>query len=161
MILIWVPSALPRGNTSTFAEKNPSAASSNTCNRHSYRTFGGHFQQLPVLLDDSCRSCKRTSRLEQILFKNWRVNHVPMRNEYVILFWILSEMQSPYLCLLVLHPKYKLTYFQSKKWPQEWIDAARTVLREQWSTNYKPSSSDEPATQSSTSSVSCKLYDIH
>lgn len=65
------------------------------------------------------------------------------------------------LRLLVLHPKYKLSYFQLKKWPQAWVDTAREVLHEHWSTNYKPSGSDEPATQSSTSSVRCELYFIY
>ena len=38
----------------------------------------------------------------------------------------------------MLHPKYKLSYFRSKNWPEEWVDAARTVLREQGSAYYKP-----------------------
>jgi len=54
---------------------------------------------------------------------------------------------------VVLHPKYKLTYFQSKKWPEEWVDAARLVLREQWMTYYKPSDSEELGSQSSTSNA--------
>jgi len=55
----------------------------------------------------------------------------------------------------VLHPKYKLSYFRSKNWPEEWIDAARAVLREQWSSYYKPHNDSEldPSSQLSSSSV--------
>ena len=54
---------------------------------------------------------------------------------------------SSFLCIfhivrLVLNPKYKLKYFESKNWPQIWVDAALEVLRDQWETNYKPSVSD-------------------
>ena len=54
----------------------------------------------------------------------------------------------------MLHPKYKLSYFRAKKWPEEWVKAAKTVLREQWLTNYNANNSSEPSSQSS-SSVSC------
>ena len=61
--------------------------------------------------------------------------------------------------LLVLHPRYKLSYFRSKNWPEEWIDAARTVLWEQWSSYYKPRNDSEldPSSQSSSSTSVCFL----
>ena len=55
------------------------------------------------------------------------------------------------LNFIVLHPKYKLTYFRSKKWPEKWVNAARVVLQEQWTTYYKPSDSEEPGSQCSAS----------
>ena len=58
------------------------------------------------------------------------------------------------LDFIVLHPKYKLTYFRSKKWPDAWVNAARLVLREQWMTYYKPSNSEEPRSDESQSSAS-------
>ena len=58
------------------------------------------------------------------------------------------------LNFIVLHPKYKLTYFWSKKWPDELVNAARLVLREQWTTYYKPSDSEEPGSNGSQSSAS-------
>ena len=58
------------------------------------------------------------------------------------------------LNLIVLHTKYKLTYFRSKKWPDEWVNAARLVLWEQWTTYYKPSDSEEPGSDGSQSSAS-------
>jgi hypothetical protein len=38
----------------------------------------------------------------------------------------------------VLHPKYKLAYFQKAQWEQEWIDTAKDMLRDEWETTYKP-----------------------
>jgi hypothetical protein len=43
---------------------------------------------------------------------------------------------------LVLHPRYKSTYFQKAGWPREWIRMAEDILRKEWETNYKPSISD-------------------
>ena len=47
----------------------------------------------------------------------------------------------------MLHPKYKLSYFWKKKWSEDWVDTAHTVLREQWNTYYKPrnDSNTEPS----------------
>ena len=60
----------------------------------------------------------------------------------------------------MLHPKYKLSYFWLKNWPEEWVDAAHTVLREQWSSYYKPHNDSEldPSSQSSSSTLVCFLY---
>ncbi len=48
--------------------------------------------------------------------------------------------------LAVMHPGYKLQYFRSQNWLQDWIDEAIVVLCEEWN-DYKPQS----ATPSSTS----------
>jgi hypothetical protein len=45
------------------------------------------------------------------------------------------------ISLPVLNPKYKLSYFRTKDWEEEWIDAALKVLHDQWTTYYKPSQS--------------------
>jgi hypothetical protein len=37
-----------------------------------------------------------------------------------------------------LHPKYKLAYFQSHQWEPEWIDTARSLIQDVWTTVYKP-----------------------
>jgi hypothetical protein len=39
---------------------------------------------------------------------------------------------------VVLHPRYKLAYFRDAQWPQQWIDAAEKIVREQWEEHYKP-----------------------
>jgi hypothetical protein len=41
---------------------------------------------------------------------------------------------------LVLHPRYKSTYFIKAKWPQNWISTAEDLLREHWEKDYKPTS---------------------
>lgn len=41
-------------------------------------------------------------------------------------------------CDIVLHPKFKLTYFNKENWESEWIDTARQLLREEWNKYYKP-----------------------
>ncbi len=38
-----------------------------------------------------------------------------------------------------MHPGYKLQYFHSQNWLQDWIDEAILVLREEWN-DYKPQS---------------------
>lgn len=43
-----------------------------------------------------------------------------------------------YRCAMILHPRYKLTYFREAKWPSEWIDAAVSIVREQWEDHYRP-----------------------
>jgi hypothetical protein len=39
--------------------------------------------------------------------------------------------------LVVLHPAYKLSYFQKRKWPEDWIQTALELVRTEWSDNYK------------------------
>lgn len=39
---------------------------------------------------------------------------------------------------IVLHPKYKLTYFANANWESTWIETARQLLREEWERYYKP-----------------------
>jgi hypothetical protein len=43
---------------------------------------------------------------------------------------------------LVLHPRYKTSYFVRAKWPREWITTAEQILREQWEMHYKPAAQD-------------------
>ena len=66
----------------------------------------------------------------------------------------ISQISPLIILTLVLNPKYKLTYFRAKKWPQDWIDAALTVLRDHWTTYYKPSGSQTQVVQSARESVS-------
>ena len=37
---------------------------------------------------------------------------------------------------LVLHPKYKLKYFNKQGWDKEWIDTAEEIVREEFRKNY-------------------------
>lgn len=47
-------------------------------------------------------------------------------------------MCSTLISLLVLHPAFKLTYFRKRRWPEEWIEAATNLVKEEWTKNYKP-----------------------
>ncbi|THU77328.1 hypothetical protein K435DRAFT_585826, partial [Dendrothele bispora CBS 962.96] len=38
----------------------------------------------------------------------------------------------------VLHPRYKLAYFQQEHWPKKWLDSARHIIRETYDENYAP-----------------------
>jgi hypothetical protein len=55
------------------------------------------------------------------------------------MFLTKQHLLSNLISLLVLNPKYKLSYFRAKDWEEEWIDAALKVLRDQWMTYYKHS----------------------
>ena len=51
-------------------------------------------------------------------------------------------MLSLFLCSLlnfgpVLHPKYKLKYFERANWEPEWIDTAEELLRSQFNQSYR------------------------
>lgn len=48
---------------------------------------------------------------------------------------------------LVLHPRYKSSYFHKAAWPREWITTAEKILRAEWDTNYKPKTieADDPS----------------
>lgn len=39
---------------------------------------------------------------------------------------------------VVLHPKFKMTYFNKENWQPDWIDTARQLLRDEWNKYYKP-----------------------
>ena len=54
---------------------------------------------------------------------------------------------------LVLNPQYKQSYFRNQKWPAEWIKTAEDILRDHWTTYYKPQIEATPAKSSSVSSL--------
>ena len=47
------------------------------------------------------------------------------------------SVSADHVLFVVLHPRYKTTYFIKAKWPQEWITTAEELLREQWAKYYK------------------------
>jgi len=51
--------------------------------------------------------------------------------EYSLSCWL-------WLHKLVLHPRYKSSYFHKAGWPREWITMAEDLLRNEWNANYKP-----------------------
>ncbi|TFK79869.1 hypothetical protein K466DRAFT_579083 [Polyporus arcularius HHB13444] len=46
-----------------------------------------------------------------------------------------------YRCAMIMHPRYKLAYFRTEGWLQDWIDTALDIVRREWD-RYKPSSSE-------------------
>ncbi|KAI1785793.1 hypothetical protein LXA43DRAFT_836592, partial [Ganoderma leucocontextum] len=48
----------------------------------------------------------------------------------------LSDLSATYRIAMILHPQYKLRYFEDAGWPKHWIDNAREMLEEQYSANY-------------------------
>ncbi|TDL15562.1 hypothetical protein BD410DRAFT_732577 [Rickenella mellea] len=39
---------------------------------------------------------------------------------------------------IVLHPRYKTSYFIKHGWPADWVQTAVDLLRAEWEKNYKP-----------------------
>jgi len=68
-----------------------------------------------------------------------------------LIFQVLTDYS------LVFNPKYKLSYFHAKKWPEEWIDGALSVLWEHWVNNYKPFNTQEATTKSACCIVWCNM----
>ncbi|KAF9235064.1 hypothetical protein BU15DRAFT_50510 [Melanogaster broomeanus] len=42
----------------------------------------------------------------------------------------------------VLHPRHKLTYFKNARWPDNWIQTAETIVRDEFARSYQPSDLD-------------------
>ncbi|KLO09608.1 hypothetical protein SCHPADRAFT_833804, partial [Schizopora paradoxa] len=42
-----------------------------------------------------------------------------------------------YRMAMMLHPRYKTSYFEQEKWEKEWVDTAKDILMNQWETYYK------------------------
>ena len=55
-----------------------------------------------------------------------------VRHQTIFLRFIISIK-----VYLVLHLRYKLQYFEPKRWPQDWIDTARLMAKEVWEKSYK------------------------
>nr|VWO98345.1 PPM-type phosphatase domain-containing protein [Ganoderma boninense] len=39
---------------------------------------------------------------------------------------------------MILHPRYKTSYFCTQEWPEEWISEAVDIIRGEWTSRYKP-----------------------
>jgi hypothetical protein len=61
---------------------------------------------------------------------------------------------------LVLHPRYKSSYFLKAGWPRDWIDEAEKITREEWKANYQPTTNPgiPIANNSETSSAVSPLF---
>ncbi|KAE9404172.1 hypothetical protein BT96DRAFT_813986, partial [Gymnopus androsaceus JB14] len=53
-------------------------------------------------------------------------------------------------CWLFLHPSFKLEYFKTLQWPQEWINDAINVTQKAWTTRFKPTQTSSDTKSSAT-----------
>jgi hAT family C-terminal dimerisation region len=66
-------------------------------------------------------------------------------------YYSLTDASNAYRIAMVLHPGVKLEYFRNQDWEEEWIEQARSLVREEYCTKYeKESTSDEPVGEAST-----------
>jgi hypothetical protein len=64
-----------------------------------------------------------------------------------------------YRSFLVLHPRYKSSYFSKAGWLREWIDEAERLLRLEWATNYRPVTATVVSqSESSSTSLDVSFY---
>ena len=64
-----------------------------------------------------------------------------MPQTYIGLRWVrlplpFSSLLNSDCFLLALHPRHKLAYFATAGWSEEWIEMAKSLVREQFDTKY-------------------------
>ncbi|KAH9915974.1 uncharacterized protein BXZ73DRAFT_24955, partial [Epithele typhae] len=55
----------------------------------------------------------------------------------VLKYYALTDSSEAYRIAMVLHPRYKMEYFKSEHWPDDWIETAKTVVRDRYDAVYK------------------------
>jgi hypothetical protein len=60
--------------------------------------------------------------------------------------------------LLVLHPRHKLDYFKKAGWKEEWIAAARQIVRDEFEQSYAEPLTDADADE--IESMVCNVFDV-
>ncbi|THH18736.1 hypothetical protein EUX98_g8907 [Antrodiella citrinella] len=53
-------------------------------------------------------------------------------------YYSATDQSVMYRIAMLLHPRYKAEYFRRQQWEPAWIATALELLREQWTTYYKP-----------------------
>ncbi|KIL54123.1 hypothetical protein M378DRAFT_56185, partial [Amanita muscaria Koide BX008] len=51
-------------------------------------------------------------------------------------YYSKTDFSETYRIAMVLHPRYKLTYFRRTNWPEEWIKTAETMVRATYDRKY-------------------------
>ncbi|KAH9920496.1 uncharacterized protein BXZ73DRAFT_104626 [Epithele typhae] len=54
-------------------------------------------------------------------------------------YYELTDSSECYRIAMVLHPGFKLEYFKTHHWQDEWIETAKTLVRNEYDLNYKHS----------------------
>ncbi|KAJ3965038.1 hypothetical protein EV361DRAFT_780934, partial [Lentinula raphanica] len=52
-------------------------------------------------------------------------------------YYSKTDDSKMYRICMMLHPKYKLQYFDKAQWESTWKDTAINILREEWDLRYK------------------------
>lgn len=65
------------------------------------------------------------------------------------------------ILLIVLHPRYKSSYFHKAGWPCSWITTTEELLHTEWNTNYKPQVSEPEHTSTVRSPTYFLCSDAH
>ncbi|KAH9918529.1 uncharacterized protein BXZ73DRAFT_52881, partial [Epithele typhae] len=55
----------------------------------------------------------------------------------VLKYYELTDSSECYRIAMVLHPGFKLEYFKTHHWQDEWIETAKTLVRNEYDLNYK------------------------
>lgn len=77
------------------------------------------------------------------------------------IFWFILCFVITYHTLLsVLHPHHKLSYFKNAKWEDEWIEAARQLVRDEFDLLYSHHSMSQQSESSNRVCIAC-LYIFH
>ncbi|KAE9393960.1 hypothetical protein BT96DRAFT_828415, partial [Gymnopus androsaceus JB14] len=69
-----------------------------------------------------------------------RVLSAPLRHALLLgkrtlnKYYELTDSLSIYRMAMVLHPSFKLEYFKTLQWPQEWINDAVDITQKAWTT---------------------------
>ncbi|THH15827.1 hypothetical protein EUX98_g9402 [Antrodiella citrinella] len=89
---------------------------------------------------------KLTAELENVIANNNLVQAVRLAATRGIKvlnkYYSATDESIMYRLAILLHPRYKMAYFKKQKWPQDWIDTATDLLRQQWVTYYKPKATE-------------------
>jgi hypothetical protein len=59
-----------------------------------------------------------------------------------MLYHFIPERFTILILLTVLHPRHKLEYFRKAAWSEEWIEVAKTIVRNEYEHTYKVAERD-------------------
>jgi hypothetical protein len=55
-----------------------------------------------------------------------------------------SIFQMLIICIVVLHPRHKLSYFKNAGWEDDWVNTAETLVREEYKRSYERMTVEDP-----------------
>lgn len=124
-----------------FSRSTPSLATVIPAMDHIDEMLTSHARDhhIPHVIRNALAIAKKTLDKYYTKSDQSEVYRIAMRMFQFLLMWQLIDFLIP-----VLHPRHKLRYFESARWPTDWINTAQGILREEFERSYaRPSSSDE------------------